>query len=351
MTPWHQRLLARGASFEGTVVAGFGDTASELGAARDAAVVCDLRPLACLRVAGPDAEEFLQGQVTSDVTELAPGASQYSAWCSPKGRVLANFLVRRVDLETFELLLPEPLLAPISKRLGRFVLRAKVALDDASGASVRIGVGGPAAARLIEAIAGAVPPVLHSVNLDGGALLHVFGDRFVAIVPPGSAGELWDRLAAGARPAGFPSWKWLTLRAGVPVILPATQDQFIPQALNWDAIGGVSFQKGCYAGQEIVARTQYLGRLKERTVLAHTESTLPRPGARLFSASFGDQPCGTVLNAASAPGGGTDFLAVAQITAVDSADLRLAASGGEVVSLLTLPYELPAAAPARGRRM
>jgi len=349
MTPWHQRLLERSAGFDGTAVMGFGDARGELVAARDTAVVCDLQPLASLRVAGPDAEDFLQGQVTSDVSELRSGASQYSAWCTPKGRVLANFLLRRLDLETFELLLPEPLLAPIRKRLGMFVLRSKVALDDASERTVRIGVGGPAAAKLIEAIAGAVPPVLREVNLDGGALVHVLGQRFVAIVSPEGAEQLWDRLASGARPAGFPCWKWLTLRAGVPVILPATQDHFIPQALNWDAIGGVSFQKGCYTGQEIVARTQYLGRRKERTVLAHAESTHVGPGARLFSASFGEQPCGTVLNAASAPDGGTDFLAVAQITAVDSADLRLAVTGGEKVSLVPLPYELPAAAAPRGR--
>jgi folate-binding protein YgfZ len=351
MTPWHQRLLARGASIEGSTVTGFGDTENELVAARDAAVVCDLQPLASLRVAGPDAETFLQGQVTSDVTELGFGASQYSAWCTPKGRVLANFLLRRVDAETFELLLPEPLLASIRKRLGMFVLRSKVALDDASERTVRIGVGGPAAAQLVEVTAGAVPPVLHAVTLDGGVLVRVLGDRFVAIVSPEGADQLWDRLAAGARPVGFPSWQWLTLRAGVPVILPATQDQFIPQALNWDAIGGVSFQKGCYTGQEIVARTQYLGRRKERTVLAHAESTVLRLGARLFSASFGEQPCGTVLNAASAPDGGTDFLAVAQNAAVDGADLRLAATGGEKVSLLTLPYKLRASAAPRGPLM
>ena len=228
MTPWHQRLLERGAGFDGTAVTGFGDERGELIATRDAAVVCDLQPLASLRVTGPDAEDFLQGQVTSDVSELGTGASQYSAWCTPKGRVLANFLLRRVDAETFELLLPEPLLAPIRKRLGMFVLRSKVALDDASEQTVRIGVGGPAAARLIEATAGAVPPVLHSVNLDGGALVHVLGERFVAIVSPEAAEQLWDRLASGGRAAGFPSWKWLTLRAGVPLILPATQDQFIP---------------------------------------------------------------------------------------------------------------------------
>src|SRR5215475_1397134 len=149
MTPWHQRLLERSAGFDGTAVMGFGDARGELVAARDAAVVCDLQPLASLRVAGPDAEEFLQGQVTSDVSELGSGASQYSAWCTPKGRVLANFLLRRVDPETFEILLPEPLLATIRKRLGMFVLRSKVTLEDTDASTARVGLGGPAAKALV----------------------------------------------------------------------------------------------------------------------------------------------------------------------------------------------------------
>jgi folate-binding protein YgfZ len=341
MTRWHEALTARGASFDGPVVSGFGNPAAELAAARDTAVVCDLAPVAALRIGGPDAEAFLQGQFTNDVTELAPDACQYSAWCSPKGRVLANFLLRRTDGASFELLLPEPLLASIRKRLGMFVLRAKVTLDDASAASVRIAIGGPAAQEAVEALGAGVPAVHRSAPFPGGTLFRVPGTRFVAIVAPEGAAQAWDRLAAHARPAGFECWRWLTIRAGVPAILPATQDQFIPQAINWDALAGVSFQKGCYTGQEIVARTHYLGRMKERMVLAHANVNAIGSGTRLFSASFGDQPCGSVLNAASAPGGGTDLLAVCQLAASASGDLRLGAADGASLSLLPLPYDLP----------
>jgi len=350
MTPWHERLLARGARFNGTAVADFGDSAAELAAARDAAVLCDLEPLGALRLHGPDAEAFLQGQVTSDVAALASGAAQYSAWCTPKGRVLANFLLRRIDGQTFELLLPEPLRAPIRKRLGMFVLRSRVAFDDVETSAVKMGVGGPAAGGVVKAAVGSLPPLLRSIPVDGGELLQVRGARFVGIVGTEHAESLWERLAKSARPAGFRCWKWLTVHAGVPVILSATQDQFIPQAINWDAIEGVSFQKGCYTGQEIVARTQYLGRLKERTVLGHTEQTVVDAGTRLFSARFGDQPCGTVLNAADAPSGGTDFLAVAQLSAAADTELRLGATNGPSATPLPLPYELPATAP-RGRRV
>ena len=342
MTHWHEALSARGASFDGSVVSEFGDPAAELAAARDAAVLCDLAPVAVLRISGPDAEAFLQGQFTNDVAALDPGATQYSAWCSPKGRVLANFLLRRIDSATFELLLPAPLLAPIRKRLGMFVLRAKVVLDDASATSVRIGIAGRRALEAVEALGVGAPPLHRSVPFPGGAMYQVPGARFVAIVAPESAAPTWDRLAERARPAGFECWRWLTIRAAVPVILPATQDQFIPQALNLDALAGVSFQKGCYTGQEIVARTQYLGRLKERTMLAHAEASAIAPRTRLLSRSFGNQPCGSVLNAASAPGGGTDLLAVCQVAASASGDLRLGAPDGVPLSLLPLPYELPA---------
>ena len=328
----------------------FSDPIVELTAARDAAVLCDLGALASLRVAGVDAEAFLQGQLTSDVAALAPGSSQYSAWCSPKGRVLANFLLRRIDAQGFVLLLPEPLLAPIRKRLAMFVLRSKVAIEDASEATARFGIGGPGAAKCVESAFGTVSPLHRFEPIAEGALAALPGGRFIGFVEPEHARALWGRLAEYAKPAGFPCWQWLMVRAGVPVILPATQDQFIPQMINWDALGGVSLQKGCYSGQEIVARTQYLGRLKERLVLAHVDVAAPPPsGARAFGASFGDQACATVINAAPAPGGGCDLLAVCQIAAASSGDLRLGAPDGPALVLLPLPYELPAAATPRGR--
>ena len=348
MTRWTDFLRTRGASFEGSTVSAFGDPAGELAGARDEAVVCDLAPLSALAVEGPDAAAFLQGQFTSDVDSLAVGASQFSAWCSPKGRVLANFLLRRLPGDAFEMLLPGGLLESVRKRLGMFVLRSKVTLTDASQAAVRIGVGGPAAGARVASAFGSAPALHHSLAVDGGALIALPGGRFVALVGPERAEAVWSRLSA-TRPAGFPCWQWLTVRAGVPVITPPTQDQFIPQMLNLDALDGVSFRKGCYTGQEVVARTQYLGRLKERLALAHVGGKPPAPGTRLFARPFADQPCGTVVNAAAAPGGGADLLAVAQTAAIASDALRLGATDGAAASLLPLPYALPVAGEPRGR--
>jgi folate-binding protein YgfZ len=347
LTPWNDFLLARGASFDGAAVVTFGNPESELAAARDGAIICDLGPLAALRVAGPDATSFLQGQVTSDVQALAPGSLQLSAWCSPKGRVLANFIVRRIDAERFELLLPRLLLEPVRKRLSTFVLRSKVGIDDASAETVRIGIGGPAALDCIAAAVGVVPALHRSAAIDGGTIVALPGSRFIAFAAPAAAPALWERLT-DACAAGFPCWRWLTIRAGVPMVLPPTQDQFVPQMLNLDALEGISFGKGCYTGQEIVARTRYLGRLKERLALGHSD-IVPAPGARLYAPAFGDQPCGTVINANAAPGGGGEFLFVAQMTAITASLLRLGAVDGPAVSLLPLPYALPEATAPRGR--
>ena len=346
ITHWSAFLSGRGASFEGAAVADFGDPAAERTAARDTAVICDLEPLRWVAVTGPDATAFLQGQLTSDVTLLTDGASQLSAWCSPKGRVLANFLIRRLSGEHFELLLPASLVESTAKRMRMFVLRSKVGITDDGEATIRLGVGGPAAAACIAASIGLTPAVHHSMAIDGGTLIALSGNRFLVLATPEQAPTLWDTLQR-ARPAGFECWQWLTVRAAVPVITPPTQDRFVPQMLNLDALEALSFSKGCYTGQEIVARTQYLGRLKERLVLAHADALAPPAGARLFAAAFGDQPCGTVVNAAAAPGGGSDFVAVVQTAAITGDSLRLGAPDGPPVALLPLPYPLPGPPPDR----
>ena len=348
-TPWTAFLAERGAAFDGAAVAHFGNGAVELTAARDAAVLCDLAPVGALAVTGADAAAFLQGQLTSDVTALPVGAVQRSAWCTAKGRVTANFMLRRVTEEDFELLLPASLAGSIVKRLRMYVLRAKVSISDASDASVRLGVGGPAAAACIAATVSLAPPVQHAAAVDGGTVIALAQDRFLFVAKPDRAPTLWNTLAAKAPPAGFACWSWLTIRAAEPVVTPPTQDAFMPQMLNLDALDAIAFGKGCYTGQEIVARTQYLGRLKERLVLAHAETVLPAVGERLFAPSFGDQPCGTVVNAAPCPDGGADFLAVAQVAAVAEAAPRLGAPDGPVVALLPLPYALPSARERPGR--
>jgi folate-binding protein YgfZ len=202
-------------------------------------------------------------------------------------------------------------------------------------------VGGPTAAAALRAASIDAPARFQIRTLNGGLIVAVPGSRYIALMQPAFAEQFWDRVSSAARPAGFPVWQWLTIRAGVPVITAATTDRLVPQMANWDALDGVSFRKGCYTGQEIVARTQYLGRLKERTFLAHVDGPPPGPGEKVYSPAFGEQSCGTVLNAAAAPGGGSDLVAALQIAAAQSDDVRIGSPDGPAIILLPLPYPLP----------
>ena len=320
-------------------------------AARDHAVICDLAPLRVLAIGGADAEAFLQGQLSCDVKGLAPGACQYGSFNSPKGRMLANFVLWRSPAasDRFEMLLPEDVAASVAQRLRMYVLRSKVVLTDVSAATRRFGVGGPTAAVALIAAFGVAPAVHEAMQIAQATVLGLPGPRFVVLAAAGEAEAVPARFAGHATAAAFDVWQWLTIRAGVPIITAATQDAFVAQVANWDVLGGVDFKKGCYTGQEIIARTHYLGRLKERTFLFHADVPDVAPGDRIFSAVFEAQPCGTVVNAAPAPGGGCDLLAVLQIGAQERGDARLRAPDGPPLVSLPLPYVIPAATAPRGR--
>ena len=328
------------------------DNAAALIAARDSAIVCDLAPLAVLAIDGADAASFLQGQLSSDVVGLGPGACQYTSYNSPSGRMLANFVLWRAgpsEGDGFRALLPADIAAAVRKRLAMYVLRSKVTVTDISTTLVRCGVGGPAAAAAVGAALGAAPPPFGVVRTEDVTVLGVPGPRFVVLAGIDRAGAVATALGGSAGPAGFAVWQWLTIRAGVPVITAATQDKFIAQTANWDLLGGVNFRKGCYTGQEIIARSQYLGRLKERLFVFRAPATAIAAGDRLYSPVFGDQACGTVVNAAPGPGGDIELLAVLQLAAADSGDVRLGTPDGARLAPLALPYEVPAATQPRPR--
>jgi folate-binding protein YgfZ len=316
-------------------------------AARQSAIVADLALCAVLAIDGPDAAAFLQGQLSNDVAALTPERCQYTSYNSPKGRVLANLVLWQAAPQSFRALLPAELADGVARRLRMYVLRSKVTITELGGEAGLTGVGGPAADTVLAQALGVAPAVFGVAEADGATLLSLPGRRYVVVAPNPLSEELRDRLARHARPAGAAVWRWLTVDAGVPVVTAATQEQFVLQALNWEVLGGVSFHKGCYPGQEIVARTRYLGRLKERLYALHTAGPAA-PGARIFGSVFGDQACGTVVNAAPAPEGGTTLLAVVQIAAAEARDLRLGAVDGPRLDSRALPYAVPP--PAEPRR-
>jgi folate-binding protein YgfZ len=167
------------------------------------------------------------------------------------------------------------------------------------------------------------------------------GDRYEIAAARDKAASLLAALAASAETAHPEYWDWLDIRAGIPTITPATQEAFVPQMVNLDLIGGVSFEKGCYPGQEIVARMRHRGTLKQRMVLANIPaSERPQPGEKLYSADFGEQACGAIVNAARSPEGGCDALAVIQIASAAKGDVRWKSPDGPPLKRLPLPYEV-----------
>jgi hypothetical protein len=351
MDPLPDFLAARGARADARGIADFGHPAAEWAAATAGAVVADASSLGTLAVAGADAAAFLHGQLSSDVKRLARGGGVWTSYNSPKGRMLATLFLYRPDDgpdDRFEALLAADLVEPVRKRLAMFVLRSKVVLTDETGAWLRLGVGGPDAAAALGAAFGSAPAAGHVATRGGTRIVSLPDGRFVALAPTAAAAGAFEALARVAVPAGAPVWAWLGVRSGVPMVTAATQDRFVAQTANWDAIGGLDFNKGCYPGQEIVARTQYLGRLKERLFAYRTAAAAPAPGARLFGAPYGEQSCGTVVNAAPDPDGGARFLAVVQIDAA-AGPLALDAPDGPPAVAEPLPYAIPAPGEARGR--
>jgi folate-binding protein YgfZ len=188
---------------------------------------------------------------------------------------------------------------------------------------------------------GALPErAMHTTAAASGLIVRVGEDKFVLSVVPERAADVWQSLRGAATPVGAPVWDWLRLGAGIPMIVAATQEAFVPQMVNLEVIGGVSFQKGCSPGQEIVARSQYLGKLKRRMFLAHADREA-RPGEGVFSADMEGQASGTVVNAAPAPEGGCDLLAVVQVESARTQTLHLGDPAGAPLTLKPLPYAVP----------
>ncbi len=350
---WISELTRQGAQFSDGRVTAFGNTdnpTSAHTALQNGAVMCDLSHFGLMLATGEEAAAFLHGQFCNDVLALGDSASQWNGWCSPKGRLLVSLLAWS-GKQGIYLLLPRSLQPAIQKRLQMFVLRAKVKLSDESDNWVRFGVAGSAAESLLHATVGAVPvEVMSTVHTEMGRIIKLSATRFIVVASPEKAIAVWNQLSNApthAIKASASVWDWLSIQQGIITVLPETQDAFVPQMANFELIGGVSFKKGCYPGQEIVARTQYRGILKRRMVLAHVAgATSPVPGEKLYSDGFGDQAAGEVANVAPASDGGFDMLVVAQIAAINDNNLKYAALDGLAVTIKPLPYALPLLQPA-----
>lgn len=339
---WQNFLMQQGAQLQEDVVQHFGDLAAELLATRDSTVLCDLSQFGTLKVSGEEAQKFLQNLLSNDINAVNAGTAQLSSFNSPKGRMLATFLIWQSNADYF-LQLPRSLTPAMLKRLSMYVMRSKVKVSDVSDEVVCVGLCGNEAASLLKQhYAASLEQDWSVAQHDYASVIRISAQRFQINTSAQHAISLWRSLSALAQPAGSTCWDWLNIRAGIPVVTPATQEQFVLQMANLDALGGVSFKKGCYPGQEIVARTHYLGKQKRRMFPAHIESeSSPKAGDELFSAEMSGQACGMVMNASPAPGGGFDLLAVLQISSRETQSVHLQSLQGAALNFLPLPYSLP----------
>lgn len=279
-----------------------------------------------IRASGADAAPFLHNLLTNDVTHLPADGARHAALCTAKGRMIASFLIWREGPD-YLLMLSADILPGILKKLSMYVLRSKVKLADISsernllGAIDATGADiGPAAPMTTAAFAGGT-----AIRLDAG--------RCVLALP---AGAMPEGIATAGR---LEDWHLAEIRAGMPRIVAATQEAFTPQMVNYElaAVGGVSFQKGCYPGQEIVARTQYLGKVKRRMYRVRLDSAFP-PGTDVFTPEAGEQHCGAVVLCAPSPAGGFEALLVVQSSGMEANAVHVGKPDGPLAQPLPLPY-------------
>ena len=300
-----------------------------------------LTHLASIRASGADTATFLQNLLTNDALKLPADRAELNGFCTPKGRLLASFLMWR-EGEDYCLSMAADVAAGILKKLRMYVLRSKVTLSDESDTRLSLGLVGEAATRYLTEH-GVLPEAAdYSVTTQAGlTVIRLNGQRYQLMVPAADAPALIDTLLAQGLVLGATNmWQALDIAAGVPLITARTQESFVPQMVNFELLGGVNFKKGCYPGQEIVARTQYLGKLKKRMYRVGLEAGNPQPGDSIFGVDLADQSCGELVNVAAMNEGRFEALAVLQMSSVQAGPIHLGAPDGPVLSVLPLPYEI-----------
>ncbi len=294
--------------------------------------IAPLSHLGVIRAEGEDAAKFLHGQLTQDFALLGMDQARLAAFLSAKGRMQASFIGFKRSATEVLLVCSRDLLPATLKRLSMFVLRAKAKLTDATADFALYGIAGDA----INSVAGSAQPAWTKADLDAATVVHLYP-------ADGAPRALWVAPVSAPAPSG-PAldealWRWSEVRSGVATLTSPVVEAFVPQMLNYESVGGVNFKKGCYPGQEVVARSQFRGTLKRRAYIAHAGAEVA-VGAEVFSTSDLEQPCGTVVQVAPAPSGGFEAIVSLQITAAQEGSLQVGAAGGVALSLLPLPYPL-----------
>jgi len=350
---WKSFLEDAGAVIDNGIVQDFGNPQREQQASVSGTVITDLSHLGIIRAKGADVATFLQGQLTNDIHQVDEQHCQISGYCNPQGRLLAIFQIFTYQGDYY-LLLPSSLLHETLERLKKYTLMAKVELEDASNDWVRIGIYGKQAESQLQPLIDTLPDRQHSAHIKAElCTLYVAAGpmpRYLVFGPVTAMQSLWGQLNVHAAAVGASNWGWHDIQAGLPVVYPETIGSFIPQMVNLDAFDGINFKKGCYTGQEIIARLHYRGKLKRRMYLAHIGrdgfDTPPQPGDILYheQAEQEGKAIGHIARCQLAPDGGLSVLAVIVIelanTGLAEGKVHWQSVTGPVLEARQLPYTI-----------
>ncbi|WP_455201654.1 CAF17-like 4Fe-4S cluster assembly/insertion protein YgfZ [Kaarinaea lacus] len=343
-SPWLNFLKQQNAQIENDIVSHFGNKNAERQATVTDTILCDLTHLGFISATGDEAQSFLQNQLSNDIKAVSEQRSQLNAYCTAKGRALAMFRVFQFQ-DSYFLQLPVEQIEATLKRLKMFVLMTKVTIQDATDQMIAFGLAGADATQLLQQFATDLPQQDDQCVTNEKLVISKIGGakpRYIVAGNYDHVTEAWDQLKAQTTICGNHAWSFLDIQAGIPQIYANNAEEFVPQMLNLHSIDGISFQKGCYPGQEVVARMHFLGKLKRRMYLAHVDTEqVPQPGDLIFAEdSKVDQAIGRVVQSQPAPDGGIELQAVLQIAVADNKPVHLNSADGPGLTFKELPYSV-----------
>jgi len=342
---WQVFLTQQGATIVNNSVSHFNALEMELEYSNTTTILCDLSHYSLIRVTGAETTNFLQGQLSNDINHVTDTRTQMSAYCSPKGRALALMRIFKFD-DAYFLSLPSEIADKTISRLKMFIMRSDVTMEDVTEQYFHFGVSGKEAAKnLKNALDIPALPVNPDEACDANdlSIQKLAGDpeRFELFGSINNAIPVWEKLKHLCQPVGQGIWNLQGINAGIPEVLANTSDTFVPQMLNLQLLNAVNFQKGCYPGQEIVARTKYLGKLKKRLYLIEIKTNNSvEIGSDLYESGANQQSIGKVVLAEMSSANTYRALAVLRISALDNQPLFLSDKSGPQLTLLEMPYNL-----------